>query len=195
MDERDAAQAADSLPRLTSDERASLIRIARSTLEAHLAGLPMPPLECGSPGLRLPRAAFVTLRHRGTGRLRGCRGEVAATRPLAESVRRVAVAAATDDPRFPAVTLAELPQIRIEINALTAPQTIAPGEIDVGRHGLWIVSGPHSGLLLPGVPLAWGWGRAEYLENLCAKAGLPPDAWRHEDVSLFGFEAEVWDED
>ncbi len=183
------------LPGLSAEERASLLRIARTTLEADLAGLPLPPIEEALPGLATPRAAFVTLRRRDTDRLRGCRGEVAAARPLVESVRKAAIAAATNDPRFPPVTRDELPDVRIEINALTGLEPLAADAIEIGRHGLMIVCGSRAGLLLPEVPLSWGWNREDYLENLCIKAGLPADAWTRSDAELYGFEAEVWAEE
>ena len=68
-------------------------------------------------------------------------------------------------------------------------------EIEVGRHGLMISCGPHRGLLLPQVPVEWGWDREEFLEHTCLKAGLPPDAWRQEDAELVSFEAEVFSEE
>ena len=51
--------------------------------------------------MQLPRATFVTLRHRRTHDLRGCRGEVFARSPLWQSVQQVSILSATDDPRFP----------------------------------------------------------------------------------------------
>jgi AMMECR1 domain-containing protein len=65
------------------------------------------------------RAAFVTLRERDTGELRGCRGEIVATRSLAESVIEGATAAALDDPRFPPVGEAEIPGLLFEISVLS----------------------------------------------------------------------------
>ncbi|NIR44222.1 MAG: AMMECR1 domain-containing protein, partial [Gemmatimonadetes bacterium] len=92
------------------------------------------------------------------------------------------------------VTLQELPEIEISISALTAMRPIRIDEIVVGRHGLWIVRGLRSGLLLPEVPLHFGWDREGYLRGLCMKAGLPEDAWQLEDRELYGFETEYWSE-
>jgi AmmeMemoRadiSam system protein A len=179
---------------LTTEERGELLRAARESLEAHLSRREVPADETALPGLNELRPAFVTLRNRDSGELRGCRGEVVAAAALVESVRRVAVAAATDDPRFPGVTLEELPEISIEINALGPMEPISEEDVEIGRHGLMIVLGPFSGLLLPEVPLDWGWDRRQFLENLCLKAGLPPEAWKEPDAVLYGFEAEVWKE-
>ena len=51
-----------------------------------------------------------------------------------------------------------------------------------------------SGLLLPQVPLDWGWGREEFLRRTCEKAGLPPESWRSADCQLLAFEAQIFEE-
>jgi uncharacterized protein len=43
----------------------------------------------------------------------------------------------------------------------------------VGRDGLVLRAGRRSGLLLPQVPVEWGWDRDEYLRRLREKAGIP----------------------
>ncbi len=187
--------AADAAPRLSADDKRTLLRLARQTLLEHLGGTESEPYVPETPALLQPRATFVTLRRRDTDELRGCRGECEARRPLAESVARMAVAAAASDSRFPPVTLSEVPSIKIEINALTPLKPIAPSEIVVGKHGVMIVKGHHLGLLLPEVPLRFGWGRESYLRAVCRKADLPEAAWEDEDSQLFAFEAEVWCED
>jgi AmmeMemoRadiSam system protein A len=190
-----ARTAATAPPALSDEDRRSLLRIARAAMVEELAGTPAPALDRDRPALRTWRAAFVTLTRRDTGALRGCRGEVIARRPLAESVARMAIASAIDDPRFPPVTVDELPAIRITINALTPPVPIRPEAIVVGRHGLWLTVEGQSGLLLPEVPAHYGWDRERFLTALCRKAGVPDDAWRRPDAELRGFEAESWSED
>jgi AmmeMemoRadiSam system protein A len=148
-----------------------------------------------SPALREPRATFVTLRHRDSGELRGCRGEYVARRPLVESVIHMTVVSATDDPRFQPVDVHEVAGLHIEISALTAPQPIEPADVVVGRHGLVIRKGTNAGLLLPQVPLSHGWDQEQYLDALCWKARMPAGAWRDADVELQAFEAEVWGEE
>jgi AmmeMemoRadiSam system protein A len=176
---------------LSADDRLALLRHARAALVARLGG-PAAVSEPRSPALLSPRASFVTLTRRDTGALRGCRGEVAARRPLVQSVARMAVAAATDDPRFPPVELDELSWITITINALTPLAPLRPEEIEVGRHGLMLVVRGRSGLLLPEVPRHYGWDREEFLRALCHKAGVEAMAWRQPDAELSGFEAETW---
>jgi uncharacterized protein (TIGR00296 family) len=62
-------------------------------------------------------------------------------------------------------------------------------DIQIGKHGLVIRKGVHSGLLLPQVAGELGWDRDAFLKNLCAKAGLPEYAWR--EAELFTFTAEI----
>jgi uncharacterized protein (TIGR00296 family) len=61
--------------------------------------------------------------------------------------------------------------------------------IQIGKHGLYIIKGMQSGLLLPQVAKEFGWDRDTFLENVCMKAGLQRDAWK--DAELYTFTAEI----
>ena len=76
---------------------------------------------------------------------------------------------------------------------LSPPAPIEPEEVEVGRHGLIVTFGHARGLLLPQVPLEWGWDREKFLSETCRKASLPPDAWKH-GARLEAFTAEVFGE-
>jgi AmmeMemoRadiSam system protein A len=188
----------DSQSSLTSDlsdiDKQRLLHLARETLEVYLGEGRLPDQSTDSPALLQSRAVFVTLRQRGSGELRGCRGECFARQSLIEAVVNMSIASATDDPRFYPVKPDEVPDLHIEISALTPLKPIEPAEVVVGRHGLMIVKGHHSGLLLPQVPEEQGWSREDFLEGLCRKAGLPQNAWKAHDAQLYGFECEVWGE-
>jgi AmmeMemoRadiSam system protein A len=184
----------ETVPALADEEKEYLLKLARRTLEEHLSSGSIPSPQVDSPTLLEKRAVFVTLRRKDTGELRGCRGESIARRPLVEAVIHSAIAAAVDDPRFPPVTLGELPHLHIEISALTPLKPIRPEEVEVGRHGLMIILNGYAGLLLPQVPTEYGWSAREFLDALCQKAGLPPGAWRDPRAQLYGFESEVWEE-
>ena len=187
--------AAGPAPELSAEDKQTLLRLARKSLRDYLAAGKLPRCESHSPALLCLCPTFVTLRRRDSGELRGCRGEEVARRPLAESVAKMVIASATDDRRFSAVTIEELSDIQIEISALTPMKAIQPEEIVIGRHGLMITKGDQSGLLLPQVPVTYGWDREEFLSGLCRKAGLPEHAWEDEGVQLDAFEAEVWGEE
>ena len=191
----DAPTVAAARPPLSADEKRFLLALSRQTLITYLGDGSLPPYQATSAALREPRATFVTLRRRATGELRGCRGQRIALQPLVESVVHMTVASAVDDPRFEPVTLTEVPGLHIEISALTPPAPIEPEQVIVGRHGLIISAGRAAGLLLPLVPLEYGWNREQYLRAVCEKAGLPAGAWRVRGVHLEGFEAEVWQEE
>jgi AmmeMemoRadiSam system protein A len=190
-----SVMASEARPALNDEDKETLLAFARQTLREYLERGESADLKVGSPALLEHRAAFVTLRRKGSGELRGCIGEVIAQRPLVESVARMAVSSSTQDPRFPPVSVDELPHLTVEISALTPMTAIEPGDVEVGRHGLMISRGHFSGLLLPQVPLEQGWDREDYLRGLCAKAGLPSDAWQDDGVELRSFEAEVFGEE
>lgn len=185
----------ESAPQLSAEDKRTLLRIARRSLIDYLGGGRLPVCPTDSPAFLVPRAVFVTLRHRETGKLRGCRGESVARQPLVESVADMAIAAATDDPRFPPVTLDEVSDLQIEISMLSPMRPIRPDDVVVGRHGLMIVRGRHRGLLLPQVPEAHGWDREAFLRWTCRKAGLPETDWQLDDTQLYAFECAVWEEE
>jgi AmmeMemoRadiSam system protein A len=179
---------------LSPEARQTLLRLARRAIEASLKR-ESPPSQEASQELRQPRGAFVTLKRRSDGALRGCVGYVEARFPLAECVARAAVSAATLDGRFDSVTLEELPDLALDISALTPLCPIAPEDVQVGVHGLMIRLGSRAGLLLPQVAVEYGWDRETFLDHTCRKAGLPVGAWKRPEAELLGFSATVFGED
>jgi len=179
---------------LSGEARRDLLELARGTLAAHFRGEEPPRLASDrAETFGEPRALFVTLRL--GGRLRGCIGTLAPEGDLSRTVPRFALRAAFEDPRFPALTAAELPACTIEISVLTAPRLVErPEDIVVGRDGLIIELGGRRGLLLPQVANEWGFDRATFLNELARKAGLPPDAWQLPAARLWSFQAEVFAE-
>lgn len=176
---------------LSDADRQVLLRLARQALEEsvryhRLSKVEAPPGVLGDKG-----GAFVTLMK--AGRLRGCIGYVEALRPLYQTVRECARAAALEDPRFPPVTPDELDSLRLEISVLSPLTEIRPEEIEVGRHGLLISQGCQRGLLLPQVAVEWKWDRERFLAETCWKAGLPKDAWKH-GARIQAFTANVFSE-
>jgi hypothetical protein len=147
--------------------------------------------------LKEPKGVFVSIYKivKGEKVLRGCVGLPHAEKPLIEALVEAAILACRD-PRFKPLSEEELKNITIEVSILSEPELIKvkkpeeylekikPGE------GLIIKKGFHSGLFLPQV-----WeeipDKKEFLENLCLKAGLLPDAWLDENVRIYRFKAEV----
>jgi hypothetical protein len=177
---------------LTDSEKQQLLRIARESIKAYLAGAELPEIETPAK-LNEPGAAFVTLEKHG--HLRGCIGYTDAIKPLCETVSSCAVSAAVRDHRFPPVLAEELDSLHIEISILTPLQRVdSPEEIEVGRDGLMITLGRHRGLLLPQVALEYGWDRDEFLAQTCRKAGLPPNAYQSPDATIYRFRALIFGE-
>ena len=161
---------------LSDEDGQSLLVIARRSVEEAVRGPASLSLGGLPPALFENAGAFVTLRNHGL--LRGCIGHVEPHEPLARCVAECARAAALNDPRFAPVTAAELPDLSIHVSVLSPLFDIRPEEIEIGRHGLFVTLGFHRGILLPQVPAEWNWDRERFLSETCAKAGLPPDAWR-----------------
>ncbi len=195
---RDMTKTSDVSDRVPSDdlneqEQKSLLRIARSTLESYIRTGKRPEVTPLTSKLGEKRGAFVTLHERGD--LRGCIGYVEAVKPLYQAVSEMAVAASTEDPRFPPVRVEELDKIDIEITVLSPLRPLpSPDSAVVGKHGLVIRKGFRSGLLLPQVPVEQNWNREQFLANTCLKAGLPPSAYKEKDAQLYSFTGQVFGE-
>ena len=143
---------------------------------------------------------FVTLNN--PAGLRGCIGFPMPEKKLSHAIIEGAIAAATEDPRFPSVKTNELNDITFEVTVLTPPMEIIVTEpteylekIKVGRDGLIIKHSFSSGLLLPQVPVEYGWNVEEFLQHTCEKAGLARDTWKNENVKIEKFEGIIFKEE
>ena len=180
---------------LDGEARRFLLDWARRSIRAALAGESAPTASEPLPApVEDPGGCFVSL-HTRQGDLRGCIGTFDASQPLWRSVASMAVAAATQDYRFAPLALANLDDCVIEISALTPPRPIAPAQIVIGEHGLWISQGARHGVLLPQVATSHGWDRETFLAHTCTKAGLPEGAWREPSTSVEAFGAAVFSEE
>lgn len=132
--------------------------------------------------------------------LRGCIG-FPLPRKIVEALPEAAIAAATQDPRFSPVKPSELEKITFEVTVLTPPVEVIvddplqlPSKIIVGRDGLMVRQGSHSGLLLPQVPVEYNWNVEEFLAHTCQKAGLPQECWKEKQTRIFSFEGIIFKE-
>ena len=181
---------------LREGEKAELLRLARQQMEARVRGEAPPETVSGKldahPLLKEKMGAFVTLTI--GGRLRGCIGHIRGLEPLHKTIAGMAIAAATEDPRFPPLQPDELDRVAIEISVLTPLKKIEnPEEVEVGRDGIYIEKGLNHGLLLPQVATEYGWDRYEFLDHTCMKAGLPEGSWR-ERADIYIFSAQIFNE-
>ena len=178
---------------LTPTARIQLLKMARRVIESrvgntNLSGSELERVFPRLDELQVERGSFVTL-HIGD-RLRGCIGNIVPVGTLYDGVIRNAESAALHDHRFPAVTAMELPDLDLEISALTPLEPFTgPEDIIVGQHGIYLSTSTHRGVLLPQVASERGWGAEEFLRQTAVKAGLPPDQWKV--AQLYRFSAEV----
>ena len=190
---------------LTNQEGEFLIHLARNTVTHYLeiGKVPKPPKE--TPKKLFERCGvFVTISIpvKEEKELRGCIGYPYPTSPLVEAVIDSAINAATQDPRFEPLTFDEIGKVVFEVSVLTPPEKVDVknskeylSKIKVGEDGLIVERGPYKGLLLPQVPVEWGWCEEEFLCQCCMKAGLPPDTWLTKDAKIYKFKAIVFDEE
>ncbi len=179
---------------LTEQEKAKLLRIARVTIEERLKTGKTSAINSTdlSPQLSTPAGAFVTLNKEG--KLRGCIGRFSADMPLYKTVQEMAISAALHDHRFMPVASDEMNKIHIEISVLTPMRKITDiDEIEIGKHGIYIKKGSHSGTFLPQVARQTKWTREEFLGH-CArdKVGIGWEGWK--DAEIFVYEAYVFGE-
>jgi len=172
---------------LSDIEKENLLQIARTTIKEYLEKGKVPVVNSSllTKALETQCGAFVTL-HK-NGQLRGCIGRFVADDPLYSIVQKMAVAAATQDNRFPVVETEELSEIDIEISVLTPLKKIESiDEIEMGRHGIYIKKGFSTGTFLPQVALETGWTKEEFL-GYCSKnkAGLGWDGWKDADIYIY----------
>jgi AmmeMemoRadiSam system protein A len=132
---------------------------------------------------------FVSLHRHGS--LRGCLGHLEADVGVGEVTRRMAVAAARDDPRFPPVSPDELEELDVEVSVLSPSRPVRADDVVPGRDGLIVHRGSRLGVLLPQVAVEQRWDRLTLLRALCQKAGLPAESWRDPDTELFAFSAQI----
>jgi len=186
--------------KLTQDEKQTLLKLARASLEAGVRGQPLPPLDPAAltPALRAEGASFVTLTV--GGELRGCIGALEPYQSLAEDVREHAVAAALQDYRFPSVRPGELPKIAVEVSRLTMPELLDYTNADdllaklrPGVDGVILRDGVRRATFLPQV-----WEKVadkdEFLSHLCLKMGAAPDLWRRKHLEVLVYQVEEFHE-
>lgn len=187
--------------KLSPEERATLLRLARQAIEDAVQSRSFSPLDLKSlpEALRQPGASFVTLTTHGE--LRGCIGALEAYQPLAEDVREHAVGAALQDYRFLPVDASELEHLEIEISRLTPPQPLSyetPEELldrlRPGEDGVILRDGLRRSTFLPQV-----WEKlpdpVDFLDHLCAKMGASPGLWRYKRLEVFTYQVEEFHEE
>lgn len=134
--------------------------LARLAITSYLSGKPVPTgaiaktlgemSEEERKLLESPRACFVTIKN-SHGELRGCIGTILPTREtLLHEIMSNAIAAASQDPRFPALRHEEFDSITLSIDVLSTPEVVHDiTTLDPQEYGVIVSKGNQRGLLLP----------------------------------------------
>ncbi len=183
---------------LNDNEKLTLLKVARETLESCVKEEKMPDLSSEeytfSNKLREKRGVFVTLNK--NGQLRGCIGHILPREKLFEAVMDNAFNSSMNDRRFNPVSEEELAEIEIDISVLSPIKKISSADKFIpGKHGIIINLEGMRAVFLPQVATEQGWNRDETLSHLCNKAGLPTNSWKDESMEFFIFTAEVFHEE
>jgi AmmeMemoRadiSam system radical SAM enzyme/AmmeMemoRadiSam system protein B/AmmeMemoRadiSam system protein A len=166
-------------------------RLVSAAVSGITVGQPNPDL--AGTATRPVQGAFVTLK-RGH-HLRACCGVLGEVMPLNQCLQRSSIQTATSDTRLPTISACELPHLSLDVSILHGFRKLPSNAqerlqaVEIGRDGLRIQGGGHSGLLLPNVATEQGWNAEELLDGVCRKAGLPNRAWRDPAYELEGFES------
>jgi len=186
---------------ITLEQGKQLIDIARKSVTASFSGKKPKLNGTLKNEFSEPTGVFVTLKLNNN--LRGCIGFTEATYPLYEAIVNAASAAASSDPRFPALTKEEFENVSVEVSVLTKPVAIHVRnpedylkQITIGKDGLFVKGTFHSGLLLPQVASEYKWDAKTFLGQTCAKAGLPVDTWQDfNECRVYKFQSLVFSEE
>src|SRR3989338_1870877 len=193
--EKNNFQASDE-DSLNKEERETLLKLARKTLDSFLNGGNLDDVTKGlnlTPKLKEKRGVFVTIKKHGN--LRGCIGYIEGIKPLYEAVIDNTINACSRDYRFVSMVKGEDKEVALEIFVMTPLKKIkSVDEIVVGKHGLVIQKGFSKGLLLPQVATEYGWDRETFLNQVSLKAGLPYNAWKS-GSTIWTFSAQVFGEE
>ncbi len=182
---------------LTKEEKSILLSIARNTLETYIKTGTSPNFtsteQAFTPRLKEKYGVFITLKK--YGELRGCMGHIVPKVSLYQSVIENTINSSSNDRRFNPVEAIEIPDITIEISVLSQLTRIkGPDDFTVGKQGILIRRGLAGAVFLPQIAAEQGWNRDETLSQLCQKAGLPPNAWKDNDMEFYIFTADVFHE-
>ncbi|WP_176012597.1 AmmeMemoRadiSam system protein A [Victivallis sp. Marseille-Q1083] len=185
----------DESQKFNADERRTILQFVRNVIKSqltHMAPPETPVLPDGK--LEESGACFVTLLD-AEGELRGCIGNLSSMEPLGDNLRRNALNAAFEDPRFSPLDIDEFIECTMEVSVLSPPRPIASvQEFCVGEHGIILSLRNHRAVFLPQVALEQGWNRETTLKYLSLKAGLAADAWKQPEAKFSVFTAEVFGE-
>lgn len=166
-----------------TDFGTTLLALARTAI-AHRLGRGPAPVIPDDPRLHEKGATFITLAK--DGELRGCIGSLEAHRLLAIDVRRNALAAAFNDPRFAPLVAPELAVTTVEVSLLSPVSRVEVADeedllarLEPGVDGIVLELGRRRATFLPQVWESLPDPR-DFIGALKRKAGMPASFWSPE---------------
>lgn len=127
------------------------VKLAKKSLESYILRGKVLDISDDIPKELLTKQAGAFVSIHKAGRLRGCIGTILPTTDcVASEIIQNAISASTRDTRFNPISPEELPDLEINVDVLSEPESISsPDELDVKRYGVIVSSGNRRGLLLP----------------------------------------------
>jgi hypothetical protein len=184
---------------ISDEDGKVLVKMARSVVTEYITNSNKVFDQAFEEKFSFDAGVFVTINDKSG--LRGCIGFPLAVKKLSNALTNAAIAAATDDPRFPSITQNELNDLVFEVTVLSETEEISsnsPNEIihaiKIGRDGLIVEKDFQSGLLLPQVPVEQNWNVENFLNHTCHKAGLPNDSWKDKTTKISKFQGVIFRE-
>lgn len=188
------------VPKLSKDNGSVLIELARRSVESVFDGNTISVSDSIKEQFSENNGVFVTI-HK-FGKLRGCIGYPKSSIPIHETILSAAKSAAFQDPRFRPLNEDELSKVDFEVSILSSPEEIdvksetdIKSNIKIGKHGLIVKCDDFSSLVLPHVPVEYGWNSKEFLRHALNKAGLNEDAWKEPESTIYTFKAKIFKEE
>ncbi len=183
---------------LSNQYRSKLLGLARSVLENELIEARHDLNKFDDPLFAKKRGLFVTLYSHGT--LRGCIGRIEAVDSIYRNVLDLSKSAAFKDPRFSPLQPSELDSVNIEISILSVPMEVT-GDSSMEKvrklrpfiDGVILsAEGMHSTFL----PQVWDGlpDHHEFMAQLCLKAHLDADYWKHNEINIQSYQVEHFKE-
>jgi AmmeMemoRadiSam system protein A len=153
--------------------------------------------------LKTKQGVFVTgyILKDGQKELRGCIGLPYPEEPLGNAIAISARRTVSEDPRFPPVSEQELDNLIISLEILSEVEEIEyqtldelKNKINLGRDGLIVRYRGFAGLLLPRVPVEYGWTKDEYLQAIARKAYLSFDNLSKPECHMYKFTSQYFEQ-
>jgi hypothetical protein len=139
----------------------------------------------------------VRLIHKPTGTVRGSSMSTE-VKPLMHAVVDASMEALSEQGK--PISAEELGDTIVELHLMTSPRKLAGGaearkrSITLGKDGVILKYGDKCGIVMPYSAGEKGWDKEAFMQEACARAGVPKSYWMQPNVSMYKFETQVFAE-